>query len=68
MSNSQQFDFKKRSQIKIAQNLFSIKTKINKEIIRTNKNRAKSIIYSDFLNKTIENNYNRKQENVYKTI
>jgi len=64
--NLQQFNLKKKLKIKIAQNFSSIKAKINKEITRTNKNKAKSIIYSNFLNKTIKNSYNRKQENVYK--
>jgi len=66
-SNLQQFNFEKKTKIKVAQNFFLIKAKINKEIIRTNKDKAKLIIYSDFLNKIIKNNYNRKQENVYKT-
>jgi len=64
--NLQQFNLKKKLKIKIAQNFSSIKAKINKEITRTNKDKAKSIIYSNFLNKTIKNSYNRKQENVYK--
>jgi len=65
-SNLQQFNFKKRSKIKVAQNSSSIKAKINKEVIRTNKNKAKLIIYSNFLNKIIKNNYNCKQKNIYK--
>jgi len=65
-SNSQQFNFKKKSKIKIAQNLSLIKAKINKEVIWANKNKAKLVIYNNFLNKIIENSYNRKQENVYK--
>jgi len=68
MSNSQQFNFKKRSKTKIAQNSSLIKAKINKKVIRTNKNKAKSTIYSNFLNKIIKNSYSRKQENVYKII
>jgi len=62
----QQFNLKKKSKIKVAQNFSSIKAKINKEVIRTNKNKTKLVIYSNFLNKIIKNNYNRKQENVYK--
>jgi len=58
--NLQQFNFEKRSKIKVAQNLSLIKAKINKEVIRTNKNKAKLAIYSDFLNKIIKNSYNRK--------
>jgi len=54
--NLQQFNFEKRSKIKVAQNLSLIKAKINKEVIRTNKNKAKLAIYSDFLNKIIKNN------------
>jgi len=61
--NLQQFNLKKRLKIKIAQNLSLIKAKINKEVIRTNKNKTKLIIYSDFLNKIIKNNYNCKEEN-----
>jgi len=66
MLDSQQFNLEKKSKIKIAQNLSSINTKINKEVIWANKNKAKLIIYSDFLNKIIKNNYNCKQENIYK--
>jgi len=64
----QQFNLKKKLKIKIAQNSSLIKAKINKEIIQTNKNKTKSTIYSNFLNKIIKNSYNCKQENVYKTI
>jgi len=64
--NSQQFNFEKKSKIKVAQNLSSIKAKINKEVIRTNKDKAKLTIYNNFLNKIIKNNYNCKQENLYK--
>jgi len=64
----QQFNFKKRSKIKVAQNFFLIKAKINKEVTQTNKNKTKLTIYSDFLNKIIKNNYNRKQENIYKIV
>jgi len=49
------------------QKIFSIKAKINREVIRANKDKTKLIIYSNFLNKIIKNSYNRKQENVYKT-
>jgi len=45
-----------------------IKAKIDKKIIRTNKNKAKLIIYNDFLNKIIKNSYNRKPKNVYKIV
>jgi len=62
----QQFNFEKILKIKVAQNFSSIKAKINKKVTRTNKNKAKSIIYNDFLNKIIKNNYSCKQENVYK--
>jgi len=64
--NSQQFNFKKKSKIKIAHNSFSIKAKINKKVIRTNKDKTKLVIYNNFLNKIIKDNYSRKQKNVYK--
>jgi len=59
---------KKKLKIKIAQNIFLIKANINKKIVRTNKNKAKSIVYDNFLNKIIKNSYNCKQKSICKII
>jgi len=59
MTNSRQFNFKKKSKIKVAQNIFLIKAKINNKNVKKDKYKTKLIIYVIILSKIVEsyNNY-----------
>ena len=67
MTNSRKFNFKKKSKIKVAQNIFLIKAKINNKNVKKDKYKTKLIIYVIILSKIVESYNNYRQENIYNT-
>jgi len=63
-----QFDFEKKSKIKITQNIFTIETKVNNNNIEQETHKIKRIIYIVAINKIVAYINNYKQENLNNTI